>query len=227
MAPLFGAAAGWQSGHAADCKSVYAGSIPTPASSFDVCVLASVSLLTCTFAAVVKLVDTADLKSAAREIGHAGSIPARGTRMMKVFNLSCDNDHSFEGWFASGAEFDRQLAQQMVECPVCGSHGIAKLPSAPRLSLSGAQAPVVKEPMAMSGDETMRATLLQMARHIIANTEDVGERFAEEARRIHYDEAPKRSIRGVASKNEAAELADEGIEVMPVPFGELVKRPLQ
>ena len=71
----------------------------------------------------------------------------------------------------------------------------------------------------MPNEAALRAMLAQMARHIIANTEDVGARFPEEARRIHYDEAPKRSIRGVASKEEAAELEDEGIEVMPLPFG--------
>jgi hypothetical protein len=176
---------------------------------------------------VVKLVDTADLKSAAREGGHAGSIPARGTMTMKVLNLVCDNDHAFEGWFASGAEFDRQLEDTLIECPVCASRAIVKLPSAPRLSLSGAQAPEAKEAVTMPGDETMRAMMLQLARHIIANTEDVGERFPEEARRIHYQEAPQRSIRGVASKAEADELADEGIELMPVPFGDLVKQRLQ
>ncbi len=79
----------------------------------------------------------------------------------------------------------------------------------------------------MPNDESMRSMMLQMARHIVANSEDVGERFPEEARRIHYEEAPKRSIRGMASKDEAAELRDEGIEVMPVPFGNLLKNPLQ
>ena len=73
----------------------------------------------------------------------------------------------------------------------------------------------------------MRSMLAHMARHIVANTEDVGERFPEEARRIHYEEAPRRSIRGVASKDEAAALEDEGIDVMPLPFGEIVKNSLQ
>ena len=73
----------------------------------------------------------------------------------------------------------------------------------------------------------MKAMLLQLARHIVASTEDVGERFPEEARRIHYDEAPRRSIRGVASKEEAAALEDEGIEVMPLPFAGVVKDSLQ
>jgi hypothetical protein len=146
---------------------------------------------------------------------------------MKVFNLRCDQDHAFEGWFASGHEFDRQSASGLVECPVCLSHDVHKLPSAPRLNLGNAQAPAAKEPVAMPNDDAMRAAALQLARAIVANSEDVGERFPEEARRIHYDEAPKRSIRGVASKDEAAELADEGIEVMPLPLAHLLKNPLQ
>jgi hypothetical protein len=148
--------------------------------------------------------------------------------MMKVFNLACDLDHAFEGWFASHAEFDRQLAAGLVECPVCGSKAVQRMPSAPRLNISGAPEPArAKEPVAMPNEAAMRTMLAQIARHIVANTEDVGERFPEEARRIHYDEAPRRSIRGVASKDEADALEDEGIEVMPLPFAELVKKPLQ
>jgi hypothetical protein len=149
---------------------------------------------------------------------------------MKVFDLCCDQEHPFEGWFASGEDFDRQLAADMIECPVCASCDVRKLLSAPRLNLGGAEdAPESssKEPVAMPNDDSMRSMMLQIARHIAANSEDVGERFPEEARRIHYDEAPKRSIRGMASKEEAADLKDEGIEVMPVPFGNLFKNPLQ
>jgi hypothetical protein len=149
---------------------------------------------------------------------------------MKVFDLCCDHEHSFEGWFASIDEFDRQLTAGLVECPICASGNVRKMPTASRLNLSAPQSQQEssgKEPVAMPNDESMRAMMLQIARHIVANSEDVGERFPEEARRIHYDEAPKRSIRGLASKDEAAELKDEGIEVMPVPFGNLLKNPLQ
>jgi hypothetical protein len=145
---------------------------------------------------------------------------------MKVFDLGCDNEHSFEGWFASAEDFDRQQQAKLVECPVCGSHAVRKLLSAPRLNF-GAEAPAEKLPVAQTNDASMQAMLLQMARHIQANSEDVGEKFPEEARRIHYDEAPKRSIRGLASRDEAASLADEGIEVMPLPFGNLLKNPVQ
>ena len=149
---------------------------------------------------------------------------------MKVFDLCCDQEHLFEGWFASGEEFDRQLEAALIECPVCASTDVRKLLSAPRLNLgSGPEASELsgKEAVAMPNHESMRSMMLQIARHVAANSEDVGERFPEEARRIHYDEAPKRSIRGVASREEAAELKDEGIEVMPVPFANLLKNPLQ
>jgi hypothetical protein len=155
---------------------------------------------------------------------------ARHFNTMKVFNLSCDQEHPFEGWFASGEDFDRQLAVGMIECPVCASTEVRKLLSAPRLNLGGSNEAAessLKEPVAMPNDQSMRAMMVQIARHIAVNSEDVGERFPEEARRIHYDEAPKRSIRGLASKEEAADLKDEGIEVMPVPFANLLKNPLQ
>jgi hypothetical protein len=145
---------------------------------------------------------------------------------MKVFDLGCDNEHSFEGWFASAEDFDRQQQAKLVECPVCGSHAVRKLLSAPRLNF-GAEAPAEKLAVAQTNDASMQAMLLQMARHIQANSEDVGEKFPEEARRIHYEEAPKRSIRGLASRDEAASLAEEGIEVMPLPFGNLLKNPVQ
>jgi hypothetical protein len=153
---------------------------------------------------------------------------AAPTHTMKVLNLSCELEHTFEGWFASHEEFDRQLAAGLVECPVCGSRAVQKLLSAPRLNISGAHEPTtVKEPVAMPNEAAMRSMLAQMARHIVATTEDVGESFPEEARRIHYEEAPKRSIRGVASREEAAALEDEGIDVMALPFGELLKNSLQ
>jgi hypothetical protein len=148
--------------------------------------------------------------------------------MMKVFNLSCDNEHAFEGWFASGEEFDRQHERRLVECPVCGSHAVRKMPSAPRLNL-GAEAPrsAGQEVMLPTHDPRLAELMLQVAQHIRAHSEDVGERFPEEARRIHYNEVPQRSIRGIASHEQAAELADEGIEVMPVPFAHLLKNPVQ
>jgi hypothetical protein len=144
---------------------------------------------------------------------------------VKVFNLNCDQMHAFEGWFASGEAFESQLAGGQLQCPVCGSTSIAKALSAPRLNL-GAEPPQ-RQVTAMPTQEQMQALFLKMAREIVANTEDVGERFAEEARRIHYKEAPERGIRGVTSRDEADALEEEGIKVVPMPFANLLKDPLQ
>ena len=146
---------------------------------------------------------------------------------MKVFNLHCEQGHAFEGWFASVEAFDAQLAGGQVQCPACGSTAISKALSAPRLNL-GAVAPAPsRQVAAMPTAEQMQALFLKMAREIVANTEDVGEKFADEARRIHYKEAPERGIRGVTSKEEAEALEEEGIKVMPMPFANLLKGPLQ
>lgn len=153
--------------------------------------------------------------------------PESTEHIVKVFNLSCDQLHAFEGWFASAAAFDAQLDAGQVQCPFCASTAITKALSAPRLNL-GAEAPQQDRQLAaMPTPEQLQALFLRMAREIVASTEDVGERFAEEARRIHYKEAPERGIRGVTSGQEADSLEEEGISVMPIPFGRLLKDPLQ
>jgi hypothetical protein len=144
---------------------------------------------------------------------------------LKVFDLRCDNEHPFEGWFGSEGDFESQQARGLLECPLCGSKRVRRMPSAPRLNLTGPQEP--KEQAALPTAAQMQALLLKMAREIAANTEDVGERFAEEARRIHYKEAPERGIRGVTSRQEAEALEEEGIHVMPLPFAHLLKDSLQ
>lgn len=137
---------------------------------------------------------------------------------MKVFNLRCAQGHGFEGWFASEDDFVSQTERQLVECPLCSDKSITRLPSAPRLNLSGAResapAPVVQP----GPEASLEAMWLQAVQHVLKNTEDVGARFAEEARRIHYGESQQRGIRGQASAEQRAELADEGIEVMPLPL---------
>lgn len=149
---------------------------------------------------------------------------------MKVFNLACEHDHLFEGWFASSEAFDEQQARGLIECPICNSKSIRKMPAAPRLNLSAAkQAAELKAsaPTAMPTPQQLHAMWTKMARHLVENTEDVGERFAEEARRIHYQEAPERGIRGVATQDERAELEAEGIEVLSFPMPRAAKEPLQ
>jgi hypothetical protein len=142
---------------------------------------------------------------------------------MKVFNLACEHDHPFEGWFASAEDYDDQLGRGLLECPVCASRQVRKMLSAPRLNLSSADS----APAVAPTPEAAQAMMLRLARHLIKNTEDVGERFAEEARRIHYKEAPERGIRGQASAEEARELAQEGIDVLALPMPALLKEPLQ
>ena len=141
---------------------------------------------------------------------------------MKVFNLRCVHDHRFEGWFASEDDYVSQNERGLVECPVCADRAVTRLPSAPRLNL--AAAPERSEAVMQGGDPQQQAWRKAM-RRIVAETEDVGERFPDEARRIHYGEVPERAIRGRASQDETAALRDEGIEVMPLPA--LLKEPLQ
>lgn len=165
---------------------------------------------------------------------------------MKVFNLACRHGHRFEGWFGSAGDYEEQLERGLIECPVCDDDGIRKLPSAPRLNLSGAQEPApAGGPRTTGADRSGSGTdspanvvaaptplqvqeiWTKLARHLMDNTEDVGERFAEEARRIHHQEAPERGIRGVASPDEREALHQEGIEVFTFPLPRSLKDPLQ
>jgi len=144
---------------------------------------------------------------------------------MKVIDLRCNNGHGFEGWFASDDEFLDQNGRRMIACPLCADTVIVRLPSAPRLNLSGARE--AEAPSAQAPQPNPQALWMKAVRHLLANTEDVGERFADEARRIHYGETPERGIRGQASEQEREALRDEGIEVMPLPLPAALKEPLQ
>lgn len=154
---------------------------------------------------------------------------------MKVLDLQCTHEHSFEGWFASEEDFQGQLARGLVECPMCGDAAITKKLSAPRLNLGATRSDTeVKAPtsaksdvMAAPSDPQLQAAWMKMVRHVMANTEDVGEKFAEEARRIHYGETEERGIRGQASREETEALLEEGIGVLPLPIPKALKGPLQ
>jgi len=145
---------------------------------------------------------------------------------MVVYNLTCDKEHRFEGWFGSAADFDAQIADGLVECPACGSSGVKRLPSASYVSRGLQRDNVAPRSHDGAGKEGQRQDGLEEAVRRVAGaleeafrrSEDVGRGFAEEARRIHYREAPSRNIRGVASNREVAELRDEGIEVTVVPI---------
>jgi hypothetical protein len=142
---------------------------------------------------------------------------------VKVFDLCCDAEHLFEGWFVSQEDFDAQLHAGRIGCPLCGSALISRRPSAARLNLGAPGAPVA----AAMPPPNLQAALVRAALQIIENTEDVGERFAEEARRIHYQEAPERGIRGVATQAEAQALEEEGVRILAFPFAELAKGTVQ
>ena len=145
---------------------------------------------------------------------------------MKVLDLCCAHDHRFEGWFASEEDAQSQISRDLVQCPVCGDHAVSRLPSAPRLNLSGATAREgsAKPAQPSAAPVTLQALYMKAVKQVLAQTEDVGERFAEEARRMHYDEAPERGIRGSASAEEVQALAEEGIETFPLIVPDALKQ---
>ena len=157
---------------------------------------------------------------------------------MKVLDLRCSHGHGFEGWFASSEAFESQLSAGLVECPVCADTRIVKLLSAPRLNLGNPKAPAdaaapaapaspgkakAQAPAEMSPE----ARWMRAVREVLAKTEDVGERFADEARKMHYGEAEERGIRGRATREQTEALLDEGIQVMPLPIPAALKETLQ
>jgi hypothetical protein len=176
---------------------------------------------------------------------------------MRVLNLRCTNGHGFEGWFASDDDFMAQNGASMIECPLCADKIVTRMPSAPRLNLSGAKAPKEISPTASEKKSDndasasssvgpanspgppagpiqapdmpaeMQAAWLGAVRQLMARTEDVGPRFAEEARRIHYGEKPQRGIRGQATPEEREALLEEGIETVAIPVPRALEGPLQ
>jgi len=176
---------------------------------------------------------------------------------MLVLNLACEAGHSFEGWFASATDFESQQQRGLLSCPLCNSGAVRRMPSAPRLNLSstagpgpaksharaaGTASPARVSPLSPESPESSSSSLpegvppiaaelqkqvIQAVRTLMARTEDVGDRFATEARRIHYGEAEERGIRGRATPDEARELADEGIDIVALPVPDALKDPLQ
>jgi hypothetical protein len=130
---------------------------------------------------------------------------------MILFALRCAADHEFEGWFRDGAMFDKQSAGGKITCPQCGNNDVTKAPMAPRVARS-------RKAEATASPAQLRTALQELRRHVETNCDYVGERFAEEARRIHYGESDPRGIYGETSAEDAAGLADEGIEVSRIPW---------
>ena len=147
---------------------------------------------------------------------------------MKVLNLQCANQHAFEGWFASEDDYQSQLARGMVTCPMCNDTAITKMLTAPRLNLGAAEVPAARQAVESVADgRAIQTAWLKMVRHVMAHTEDVGERFAEVARQMHYGETEDRNIRGQTTVEEAEALLDEGIAVLPLPVPAALKETLQ
>jgi hypothetical protein len=160
---------------------------------------------------------------------------------VKVLDLRCGAGHAFEGWFASEDDYGSQRERGLLDCPVCGNAEVLRLPSAPRLNLSGARAPepasaspTAPEPAqaqaqatALAGANAAAQRFVAAVAELLSNTQDVGSRFAEEARRIHYGESEAKAIRGQTTPQEREALADEGIEVFTLPVGIPPKTPLQ
>jgi hypothetical protein len=135
---------------------------------------------------------------------------------MIVFDLICKDQHRFEGWFASGEDFTSQQGRGLLACPVCGVAHVEKLPAA-KIRKQGE--PVVPTPAsAVQAGKTEQIDVSRIIDYVLTHSEDVGNRFAEEARKIHYQETPLRSIRGVATRTETEELQEEGIPVFSLPI---------
>ena len=148
---------------------------------------------------------------------------------MKVLDLQCSLQHPFEGWFASEQEFQRQLADGLVECPLCGATSVHKRLSAPYLNLASTRDAVAATPAPPieAGVATqLQGEWLESVRQLLASSEDVGENFPEEARKMHYGEVKERSIRGQATPTQARELVEEGIPVLPIALPPALKDPL-
>jgi len=131
------------------------------------------------------------------------------------FSLICDHDHEFEGWFRSSDDFDKQKKRGLIDCPECGSHKVQKALMAPAVSTSKKQE---KMALAMSAEQRrIMGEMKALSEKLRENAEDVGNKFAEEARKIHFGETEPRGIYGEATPDEAKSLAEDGVPFMPLP----------
>ena len=144
---------------------------------------------------------------------------------MIVFDVSCSKDHVFEGWFKDSESFDEQVAAGAVTCPVCGDTAVRKALMAPRLGgmRKGKEDATPNAAMGQGGPDKEKlreyvAALHELKREVEANSDYVGDKFPEEARKIHYGETEARAIHGEATADEAAELHDEGVDFVRIPW---------
>lgn len=136
------------------------------------------------------------------------------------FTLHCENGHDFEAWFRSNEDYEVQAKRGFVECPSCGSIRVAKALMAPQVA-TGRAKDARKEAVMVAAGQAMRRELIDKMREVTqqvkAQADDVGERFPEEARKMHYGETDSKPIYGKASPDEVESLVDEGVEIMPLP----------
>ncbi len=148
------------------------------------------------------------------------------------YTLRCERDHSFESWFQDSAAYDSQIKRKLVTCPACGSAKVEKAIMAPQIVSKKGRDSVASEPppaaaadatapastpLLMAQERELRAKLKELRDHIVKNADNVGEKFPNEARKMHYGEIEHRPIYGEASPDEARALIDEGVEVSPLP----------
>jgi hypothetical protein len=146
------------------------------------------------------------------------------------YALRCESDHAFESWFQDSSAYEQQVKRKLVSCPVCNSVKVEKAIMAPRIvgkkgreRAEPVAAPEMPAPAAgttplvMAQERELRAKLKELRDHIVKNADNVGEKFANEARKMHYGEIEHRPIYGEASPDEAKSLIDEGVEVSPLP----------
>ncbi len=139
---------------------------------------------------------------------------------MIKYALHCDNGHAFESWFPDSDAYEKQARRGLVACPACNSTKVAKQIMAPAIASASHAEPAAGpgEVVALGEREkALREMVRELRRRVIANSDDVGDRFPEEARRIHYGESDPRSIRGRATPDEAKALHEEGVEFLPLP----------
>ncbi len=137
---------------------------------------------------------------------------------MIVYDLKCPKDHVFEAWFADSAAFDRQAKRGAVSCPLCGSTKVAKALMAPNVATGNSEKRMMKAKRTNQALARYMSALHKVREHIEHNCDYVGDKFAEEARKIHFGEVDSHDIYGEATEDESRELEEEGIEVESVPW---------
>ena len=137
---------------------------------------------------------------------------------MILYDLICDNEHTFEAWFASSEQFDKQNKKKLINCPICNSNSIRKALMAPKLRGTKKSNQSFKQKKEQNETKKLAKKLKQLKKFIENNTEDVGKNFTEEAKKIYYGETKPRSIRGETTREQAKELIEEGIPIAKLPW---------